>query len=226
MYINDFFDSLTLLQSSYQFIDEDFFQDKQYIQTLTQDQLSGDILYQQKAQYYLIYKQEFSDQLYAYGLDDLYHYIDELFHFQITVPISQAIYLEAAVLEALYLYDHLFYKHFHNSLTHLLLPLPYLYNLFCGQIEKNQKAYPKTYMIPILQQLFMSRFYYFLIQYCYIRFQCQQHHSLTHPYHFDLLVQNKLTQYLKSKPIQHITDLTFLENIILDEYIQSLQNDS
>lgn len=43
MYIDDFFHSLTLLQPTYQFINEDFFRDKKYIQILSNDQIPLDI---------------------------------------------------------------------------------------------------------------------------------------------------------------------------------------
>ena len=95
-----------------------------------------------------------------------------------------------------------------------------------GHPYKNKEAYPHTYALPFLHQLYVTRFYYFIIQYCYFRFQCQQSHSLTHPYHFELLVENKLSQYLQLSPIHHIADLTYLNNQQLDDYISQMLNAS
>lgn len=227
MYIYDFFHSLIFLQPSDQFFDEDFLADKYHVQVIHHSQLTENVSYHQKANFYLIYtKQENSKRFYAHSLDALYQYIKQLSGLKITIPASQAIYLEAGILEAIYLYDYLLSNSLMNSYSHLLLPLSYLDNLFCGCPQNNKNDYPQTYHIECLQQLYILRFYYFIIQYCYNRFQCQQHLVLTHPYHFDILVQNKLTQYLKVRPIKHIQDLTFLDNPILDQYIHSLQNDS
>ena len=226
MYIDDFFHSLTLLQPTYQFINEDFFRDKKYIQIISNDQMPLDIHIKTPAQNYLIYS-DLHDlkHLYAYELDSLYHYINEISQFKITIPSTQAIYLEAGILEAIYLYDYLFKTSFKHYST-LLLPLFHLYHILIGHPHKNKEAYPHTYALPFLHQLYVTRFYYFIIQYCYFRFQCQQSHSLTHPYHFELLVENKLSQYLQLSPIHHIADLTYLNNQQLDDYISQMLNAS
>ena len=197
MYIDDFFHSLTLLQPTYQFINEDFFRDKKYIQILSNDQMPLDIHIKTPAQNYLIYS-DLHDlkHLYAYELDSLYHYINEISQFKITIPSTQAIYLEAGILEAIYLYDHLFKTSFKHYST-LLLPLFHLYHILIGHPYKNKEAYPHTYA-----------------------------HSLTHPYHFELLVENKLSQYLQLSPIHHIADLTYLNNQQLDDYISQMLNAS
>ena len=226
MYIDDFFHSLPLLQLSSSLLNEDFFKDKQYIQILSHDQIDSNIQCDKTANDYLIYSyKDHPHQLYGYRLDELLNNIKQLSDARIVVPADKAIYLEAAIQEAIYLYDQLIENH-QSPFTDLLLPLPYLYNLLADKVEKNQIAYPTTYAIPCLHELFVSRFYYFIIQYCYVRFQCQHHDSLTHPYHFKFYVQNKLEQYLKLRPVHCIYDLTHLENSILDHYIHFIRNDS
>ena len=224
MYIHDFFRSLTLLQSSYQFIDERFFIDKDYVQEIDCLQLTENNLDPQKGNHNLIYiNQKHPEKYETECLDDLYQYMHQLSHLQMTIPASKAIYLEAGILEAIYLYDSLWLNSSKAIDSQLLLPLLHLHNLFCQCPQNNKNDFPKTYMIECLQQLYILRFYYFIIQYCYVRFQCQKYHTLTHPHHFHILVQNKLRQYIKERPIQHIQDLTFLDNPILDQYISSLE---
>lgn len=226
MYIDDFLHSLPLLQLSLPLCDEDFFKDKQYIQTLSCDRIDFNIQCNEMANDYLIYSyKEHLQQFYGYGLDELLNNIKQLSDLKIAIPACKAIYLEAAILEAIYLYDQLIENN-QSPFTDLLLPLPYLYNLLTGQAEKNKTAYPDTYAIPCLHELFVARFHYFIIQYCYGRFQCQYYDTLTHPYHFNFIAQNKLEQYLKLKPIYHVHDLTHLENSILEDYIQTIRNDS
>ena len=66
MYIYDFFHSLTFLQPSDQFFDEDFLADKYHVQVIHHSQLTENVSYHQKANFYLIYtKQEHSKKFYA-----------------------------------------------------------------------------------------------------------------------------------------------------------------
>ena len=76
MYIHDFFRSLTLLQSSYQFIDEGFFIDKDYVQEIDCLQLTENNLDYQKGNHNLIYiNQKHPEKYEMYCLDNLYQYI-------------------------------------------------------------------------------------------------------------------------------------------------------
>lgn len=227
MYICEFFQSLTLLQSSSCWLNEAFFEDKVYVEILPKEKLTSQICVQDNAQNYLIYKDSYHQLFYAVGIDDINEEIETLSTFQISIPSSQAIYLEASVIEAIYLYDHIFDDYQKRWPIDLLLPLMFLDNLFCQNVKDNQECFPKTYRIPCLHQLFIKRFYYFIIQYCYYRFQCQDAHSLTHPYHFENLVQNKLHQYIQHSPIQNISELTYLENKALDQFVRKMsQNGS
>lgn len=226
MYIDDFFHSLPLLQLSSSLNNVDIFKDKQYIQIMSCDQADSNIQCVKTANGYLVYNyNNQSYQLYEYQLDELLNNIKQLSEVRIVVPADKAIYLEAAILEAIYLYDQLIENH-QTPFIDLLLPLSYLYNLLTDKVKKDQTANPMINVIPCLHDLFIARFYYFIIQYCYIRFQCQQNDSLTHPYHFKFFVQNKLEQYLNLKPVYHVQDLTHLENSILEDYIQIIRNDS
>ena len=186
MYIDDFFHSLTLLQPTYQFINEDFFRDKKYIQILSNDQMHLDIHIKTPAQNYLIYS-DLHDlkHLYAYELDSLYHYINEISQFKITIPSTQAIYLEAGILEAIYLYDHLFktsFKHYSS----LLLPLFHLYHiLFYYPIlsylanVRMQKPYKDTINISFPPSF--SAFNFHIMQFYIMHLIFSQNKSRCHP---------------------------------------------
>lgn len=227
MYIYEFFQSLTLLQSSSFWLNETFFEDKIYIDLLPKERLSSKICVQDNAQNYLIYKDRHDSLFYAIGIDEIDWEIEKLDAFQMSVPTTQAIYLEAGVIEAIYLYDQVLRYDKKRQLVSLLLPVSSLDNLFSHHVDNNQELYPETYRIPCLHKLYIKRFYYFIIQYCYYRFQCQQYQTLTHPHHFENLVQNKLHQYIQHSQIQCILELTCLENQTLDQFIRKLhQNGS
>lgn len=223
MYIDSFLSSLTILEQTYSIFEVSFLKDKINYHIGFQEPFLQNTVCSTQQKYCFFYtNQKNTHQFFSIDIENILRYLQQLHQYKIAIPAASAIYLEAAIIEAVRLYDEITCYPcdkfpFDPS---VMASFPTLYVLF--QSWQDSEILSSMTYFALFQDFFISKFYYFIIQYCYFRFQCEKAVSLTHPHHFQRLVYNKIQQYHKQNKTYTISDLTYIENKEFDDFLLTI----